>query len=205
MMIAGADFRDLRMEAAMRTFLGIVLGVIAVGVLLIAYGLLSPRAYAEPAWNGAPVATDSRDGAYQLARRMLGQDRAEVGNATSAHQVRLRCEPGQRAVVRQLAGAAEAECVEPSSIDPYSSMRTPVAYEVSEPWARPTYESYPAPRRPVRVEPSWSRDWKKTAAVIGGSTAVGAGLGAILGGKKGALIGGAIGGGASSIYEVRRR
>jgi hypothetical protein len=41
--------------------------------------------------------------------------------------------------------------------------------------------------------------------VIGGSTAVGAGLGAILGGKKGALIGGAIVGGASSIYESRKR
>jgi hypothetical protein len=41
--------------------------------------------------------------------------------------------------------------------------------------------------------------------VIGGSTAAGAGLGAIFGGKKGALIGAALGGGASTIYEVRRR
>jgi hypothetical protein len=194
------------MEAAMRTLLGIVLGVIAVGVLLIAYGLLSPRADATvPAWNGAPTAADSRGDAYQLARPMLGQERADVGNATVAPQARLRCEPGQRAVVRQFAGAAEAECVDPSSIDPSGSMRTPVAYQVSEPWARPTDEPYPAPRRPVRVEPSWSRDWKKTAVVIGGSTAAGAALGAIFGGKKGALIGGAIGGGASSIYEARRR
>jgi hypothetical protein len=41
--------------------------------------------------------------------------------------------------------------------------------------------------------------------VIGGTTAAGAGLGAIFGGKKGALIGAALGGGASSIYEAGKR
>ena len=41
--------------------------------------------------------------------------------------------------------------------------------------------------------------------VIGGSTAAAAGVGAIFGGKKGALIGAAIGGGAGTIYEVRKR
>ena len=39
--------------------------------------------------------------------------------------------------------------------------------------------------------------------VIGGSTAAGAGLGAIFGGKKGALIGAALGGGAGTLFEVR--
>ena len=41
--------------------------------------------------------------------------------------------------------------------------------------------------------------------VVGGTTAAGAGLGAIFGGKKGALIGAAIGGGAGAVYEVRKR
>ena len=50
-----------------------------------------------------------------------------------------------------------------------------------------------------------SRDWKKTAMIIGGSSATGAGVGAIMGGKKGALIGAAIGGGASTIWETTRR
>jgi hypothetical protein len=45
----------------------------------------------------------------------------------------------------------------------------------------------------------------KTALIIGGSAASGAGVGAILGGKKGALIGAAIGGGAASIYEASKR
>ena len=49
------------------------------------------------------------------------------------------------------------------------------------------------------IELPRGRDWKKTALVIGGTTATGAGLGAIFAGKKGALIGAAIGGGASTI------
>jgi len=49
------------------------------------------------------------------------------------------------------------------------------------------------------------RSWKKTAMIIGGSAASGAGVGAIVGGKKGALIGAAIGGGAASIFESTKR
>jgi hypothetical protein len=62
----------------------------------------------------------------------------------------------------------------------------------------------PATQRVVE-EPSNKRSWKKTAMVIGGSTAGGAGVGAIVGGKKGALIGAALGGGAASIYEATKR
>jgi hypothetical protein len=55
------------------------------------------------------------------------------------------------------------------------------------------------------VERARGRDWKKTAMVIGGTTAAGAGLGAIFGGKKGALIGAALGGGAGTLYEVKKQ
>ena len=41
--------------------------------------------------------------------------------------------------------------------------------------------------------------------IIGGTTASGAGVGAIIGGKKGALVGAALGGGAASIYEATKR
>jgi len=57
----------------------------------------------------------------------------------------------------------------------------------------------------VRERTSPRRSWAKTALVVGGSTASGAGVGGIVGGKKGALIGAAIGGGAASIYEASRR
>jgi hypothetical protein len=49
------------------------------------------------------------------------------------------------------------------------------------------------------------RSWQKSALIIGGSTATGAGIGGIVNGKKGALIGAALGGGASSIYEGAKR
>jgi hypothetical protein len=64
----------------------------------------------------------------------------------------------------------------------------------------------PAPSEPaVYQESTDQRTWKKTAMIIGGSAASGAGVGAIMGGKKGALIGAAIGGGAASIYESTKR
>jgi hypothetical protein len=61
-------------------------------------------------------------------------------------------------------------------------------------------------REVVREEEVRSeRSWGKTAMVVGGSAASGAGVGGIVGGKKGALIGAAIGGGAASIYEATQR
>jgi hypothetical protein len=128
----------------MRTFLGSVLSVIAVGVMLIAYGLLAPRAAAAPYGVAAPDANNGVVVSYPLARPAV-----------------------------------------------------PVAYVQADraPLRAPA-------RRVVRTR---HRDWQKTALVIGGSTAAGAGLGAVFGGKKGALIGAAIGGGASSLFEATRR
>jgi len=83
----------------------------------------------------------------------------------------------------------------------------------------PTVQTPAAPRRTVsrsvnpaqservvyREEAPAQRTWQKTAMIIGGSAASGAGVGAIMGGKKGALIGAAIGGGAATIYESAKR
>jgi hypothetical protein len=49
------------------------------------------------------------------------------------------------------------------------------------------------------------RSWGKSALIIGGSAASGAGIGGIVHGKKGALIGGALGGGVASVYEGAHR
>jgi hypothetical protein len=85
------------------------------------------------------------------------------------------------------------------AVTAYDDGRAPMTSAV-----RP-YTSRASTRTPVRVVRSSGRDWKKTAMVIGGSTATGAGLGAIFGGKKGALIGAAIGGGAGTLFEVKNR
>ena len=77
-------------------------------------------------------------------------------------------------------------------------------------------------RRPHRVAPAASdpdapgglpgagrrksRSVKKSAAIIGSSAAVGAGIGALAKGKKGALIGAAIGGGGAAVWDqITRR
>ena len=49
------------------------------------------------------------------------------------------------------------------------------------------------------------RSWGKSALIIGGSAASGAGIGGIIHGQKGALIGGALGGGVASLYEGAHR
>ena len=154
----------------MRTFFAAVLSVIAVGVMLIAYGLLSPRVAAAP---GDIVTLDSRGAAYQTARPVYASEPVAV------------------------------------PADPYVDARDPRAYPAYAPVsARPVYASQApaAPRRtltrPVINDGAPRRDWKKTALVIGGSTAAGAGLGGIFGGKKGALIGAAIGGGGSTLWEA---
>jgi len=96
----------------------------------------------------------------------------------------------------------------------------PAGYATAlQPAAGPMVVSQPAPARTVyrTVQPAQERvvvqepttrprrTWSKTALVVGGSAASGAGVGGIVGGKKGALIGAAIGGGAASIYEATRR
>ena len=169
----------------MRAFLATVLSVIAVGVVVIAYGLMSPRMAAA--------------GSYQMqaARPMLASDRVGM-------------------VDEGLAPAAQYFNY-PAPAPAYTTARPAAAYPVSQ--VRPVpavYETVPAPapervvyreraatRTVASAEPR--RDWKKSAMVIGGTTAAGAGVGAIFGGKKGALIGAAIGGGASTIYEARKR
>ena len=159
----------------MRAFLVTVLSVIAVGVLLIAYGLLVPRAAAV-------------DG-YPFARPALASQR--VGYIDDGYGT-----PDDATVRQPMPYAANGV------------RAVPAVYE--------TYTAPAAPRRlastrtvrtaPVRyVERARGRDWTKTAMVIGGTTAAGAGLGAIFGGKKGALIGAALGGGAGTLYEVKKR
>ena len=153
----------------MTKFLAGVLSVIAVGVLLIAYGLLKPA-------DQAPFARP------MLANEtMMLRDNLYASNPAYA----AYANPGYAYPVNQ-----------------YQPMGAPVAAPVRT----VTTIQEPASRQTTRVvERGPQRDWKKTALVIGGSTATGAGVGAVFGGKKGALIGAAIGGGASTIYESTKK
>ena len=59
---------------------------------------------------------------------------------------------------------------------------------------------------PVYSEPRrQSRSWKKSALIIGGSTAGGAGVGAVLGGASGAKKGAVVGLVGGTVYDIATR
>src|SRR4029077_17779652 len=132
----------------MRSFLATVLSVIAVGVVLIAYGLLMPR---------------TSIAAYPEARPMVASQR--VGLMDDGYAM-----PQQ---------AAYSYAPRPAMAYPVSDVRTlpdAVPYATPRRVASPEVVTTSAPRRTTVVERAPSRSWQKTAMVIGGSSAAGAGL-----------------------------
>jgi hypothetical protein len=155
-----------------------VAGSLLSGVAMYAVGTKTAKVDAIPPAFTASALVETVDGGLVPA----GQVTYPSGFRPAAHVVR--------------AAETSAPVIERTSVE-----RARPAYRVVESPA-----PAPAPRETVEVrEAPAKRSWKKTAIVIGGSSAAGAGIGAITGGKKGALIGAAIGGGAASIYEATRR
>ena len=181
----------------MTKFLAGILSVIAVGILLIAYGLLTARQpLNEPRWPGAgPVAVADRV--------MLSEEQV---NAYIARGLPYAVDP--RVAVNAMPHGAAGYVTYPGYVPaavPIAGapgMTMPVQAVPVQTVVRETQR--PRPARRVVEERAPRRNWVRTAAVIGGSSAAGAGIGAIVGGKKGALVGAAIGGGASTIYEVTK-
>jgi hypothetical protein len=122
--------------------------------------------------------------------------------------VAVRCAPGQRAVMSQRqtrrGSRVVARCVGSRRIthdryDRYDRYgRTGYARSAGYGTYRPARRSYYYERAPRRSK-------TKSALMIAGGAATGAGVGGALKGKKGALIGAAIGGGSASIYEAAKR
>ena len=114
----------------------------------------------------------------------------------------VRCGPGQRAVLeqRRVSGGTQvvARCEDAQRSGSVQTRR--VANGSYRPAAvRGSTVQY------VEVERQPERTKTKTALMIAGSAATGAGVGGALKGKKGAIIGAAVGGGAASIYEAAKR
>jgi hypothetical protein len=185
----------------MTRFFAGVLSVIAMGVLLIAYGLLNPRAEAfnagsdRAAGDRGSVGADLAPNGYPAHAAL--QPQVAAGYAPAAHAPAFYAPAGYAPVY--------APAPAPQYVTyPAPAPAAPVV--VQAPAAQPVQTVVRAEGpRAAPVERRRGRDWKKTTLVIGGSTATGAGVGAIFGGKKGALIGAAIGGGGSTIYEATKR
>ena len=128
---------------------------------------------------------------------------------TGADALALGCRPDEAAVIQHFTFQGErglnSQCVVVST--PWAAALTaasPAQFAPAPATVARTTAASPAGRA-RQVDNSNGRTWKKTALVIGGSTAAGAGIGGLIGGKKGALIGTAIGGGGSTIYEAMKR
>ena len=119
----------------------------------------------------------------------------------------VECGPGQRAVMEQRRAGGRTQVVARCEADQTRRIvydgdgraiaSRPIAYDSYRPVAQRSGGQY--------VERAPRRTKTKTALMIAGSAATGAGVGAALKGKKGALVGAAVGGGAASIYEAAKR
>jgi hypothetical protein len=83
-----------------------------------------------------------------------------------------------------------------------NSSASPVRTASSSTYGR---SAEPVYSRTPEVAAPQTRTWKKSAIIIGGSTAAGAGVGAIMGGKSGAVKGGVVGLLGGTIYDVATR
>jgi hypothetical protein len=161
-------------------YLAGVLTVIAVGVLLVAYGLLGSRASAFSNQNQFPYGVQP---AFAPGMQMVYPNGMQPAYPYGVQQTYPYGNP-------YMTNGVVATPI--SAVGPVREVQT--VRTVQAPRRVATRTVYRAP----------GRDWKRTAMIIGGTTAAGAGIGGIVGGKKGALIGAAIGGGGATIYETTK-
>ena len=168
----------------MKPMAAAVAGAMISGVAMYAVGA---RAAQDDTFVETPALVQTLDGQYVAPPRFdsgqAAQPRLQFVSNTAATSRVVRTEQARPRTVRQSSPQAVYRTAERAPQTVYRDDE--VVYRDEE----------------VRQE----RSKTKTALIIGGSAASGAGVGAIVGGKKGALIGAAIGGGAASIYEATKR
>ena len=167
----------------MKTMLGAVAGAVAVCAVLVAYDLGEHHTF-------------TRDSAaasmgYQQGQAYLAQA-GQAGYATPyAPYATPFASPFQYGVAP---GVPMAGYATPQYVSQQAVTTQPVA-------RRASFERPYTTERVSRPAPSW----QKSALLIGGSAAGGAGIGALIGGKKGAGIGALLGGGTAAIFDQIKR
>lgn len=135
-------------------------------------------------------------------------------DASSVDPLLVNCGEGRQALVRPVAAGqrlSQVECVAAPVAYPQAVGLVPAVQTFAQPQPvveRVVYREPVVTRRaPVRrtVVRDDGRSWKKSALIIGGSAAGGAGLGAIVSGKGGAKKGAVIGGIGGLVYDLATR
>jgi hypothetical protein len=164
----------------MRTLFGAVAGALVLGTVLVSYDLGERHAF-------------SRDLAAMQGYQQMGNPYlAQVGqmgyvSPYGPYATPLAAQNPYGAMVP--AGYATPQYVTERVVAPQPVVR------------RATTQRTYATERVTKPQ----RSWQKSALLIGGSAAGGAGVGALIGGKKGAGIGALLGGGSAAIYDQVKR
>jgi|SRR5437588_12131100 len=167
----------------MKTLFGAVAGALALGAVLVAYDLGEHHSF-------------NRDAAAMSLGYQVGQPYAmPVGQTGYASpyapygpQFAAQYPYGAAAPMAPMAGYGVPQYVSQPVVT------QPAVRRVS------TRTAYTSERASTP-----QRTWQKSAMLIGGSAAGGAGVGALIGGKKGAGIGALIGGGAATLFDQMKR
>jgi hypothetical protein len=188
----------------MKAIIGTAVGVLGLGGLVIAS---SGRTTAVD-----PAARSTATGATVVD---CGEGRQALIHSAASGGSRVECVP-MAAATPQAAGIPFAAQYAPGApITPAAPIvqervvyRNPPVARTTSPRrtaarATPVTYSEPAPvyREPVQKP----RSWKKSAVIIGGATAGGAGVGAVLGGKNGAKKGAVVGLVGGTVYDIATR
>lgn len=167
-----------------------------IGALLLGGVLLFVNAQHTPALAANPFAGTALDPANDPLLVNCGEGRQVLVRPVAAGQrfSQIECVPA-------FAPAAMAPGLIPAvqTYGPQPAVERVVYRE--QPVTRTRTVSSTRYREPVRQ----GRTWKKSALIIGGSAAGGAGLGAIVDGKSGAKKGAIIGGVGGLVYDLATR
>jgi hypothetical protein len=198
----------------MKTVTGVVLAIFTIVLVFFGFGLRANTGVDVRQPASAFTTSGAAAQAVPVSAPMQA-DQGWQGQVMPAAQPTLvNCGAGTQTLVRPVwlngQQVSQVECVPAAGVGSPMYAGRPMqtvayespVYDAQMAPARTVYQQ-PAPRTIVRRAPQ--RSWTKTALVIGGTTATGAGIGGLIGGKKGALIGAAIGGGAGTLFEVQKR
>jgi hypothetical protein len=198
----------------MKALIATGLGVMALGGILVANTGRSASA--------TPATFASQTNRTTLVNCGEGRQAMIWADPNGSGAQRVECVPQQPAfgyaggmpVSQQFAGSAfTAPGVMPQVVQPVVQERVVYRDRVSSPVrtssarrASTANQTYSPARSQGAYEPqSQTRSWKKSAIIIGGSTAAGAGVGAVLDGKNGAKKGAVVGLLGGTIYDVATR
>jgi hypothetical protein len=188
-------------------------GGVAAGALLVTVGCgatqntagVRAQELAGTQQAGSPVVVSCEPHQRTLVRPVV------INGATVSQVECVAADAQATAAYAQPAAYSTPLVAQPAPVRYVTARPAPVVYDDGLEDARVVRTASTAPtrvRQAVYQEPvaRRTRSVKKSAAIIGSSAAVGAGIGALAKGKKGALIGAAIGGGGAAVWDqITRR